>query len=467
MAFQIISSGGSGFFELVLFVVIVSLIAWSLKETSKKNQIKKANKYSLRQEFSRAVESYIGIKEWERAAEVIIKAPEGTQILLLRKLQSHLSRSMIKNMFLKIGDKYRNTHQANLSAVAYQLAEMPWRAAQAYIGVSNVKAAIDIINTSQVFANDRPRAIRNLAKFAYDTHHPLESARLLQSIGADDEATAVLVASGRDTSLLQENKPKNITHLPNEENKKIEKGEEKLYGPSAFVLLRNEIKLVQDTIKEGSIAKAQEILNKTRKIMETLPLSESNEVMTLKREYSKTSEAIKRLIDARNAFKQKRIEEAQLLYSELIDFAGELFNSEIYAEAGLTYEHDPQDPEMIQEYFLEASKRAKTVQAKKNYKARADNALKSIQSQLTSPEDSEFDTDLSTFVGRLVKVNTAEQCSVCKRPIGKSIEAVQCQQCRSMAHYPHIGEWLRIKGVCPVCKQKMILPERKKGSISI
>jgi uncharacterized protein YbaR (Trm112 family) len=35
-----------------------------------------------------------------------------------------------------------------------------------------------------------------------------------------------------------------------------------------------------------------------------------------------------------------------------------------------------------------------------------------------------------------------------------------------MAHYPHIGEWLKIKGVCPVCKQKMVLPEKKKQKIA-
>ena len=194
---------GGGPVELIILLSLIGIIAWSLRESSKKNKIKKADAYISSQNFSKALDIFIGIKDWERAAEIVVKAPVGTQILLLRRLQANLSQSSLKNLFLKIGDKYRNTQYSELSAIAYQLAEMPWRAAQSYIGTSRVDKAIEIINTSPVFANDRNRAIRNLAKYAYDTNHPLESARLLQSIGAEDEATAVLVATGRDVSSLK------------------------------------------------------------------------------------------------------------------------------------------------------------------------------------------------------------------------------------------------------------------------
>ena len=115
-------------------------------------------------------------------------------------------------------------------------------------------------------------------------------------------------------------------------------------------------------------------------------------------------------------------------------------------------------------YFTEASKRAKTTQAQKNYKERADQALQLLRTDLPEPESEDFEYDTSVNVAKILTLKTSEQCCVCKRPAGSG-EVVQCTQCKSIAHFPHMAEWLKIKGVCPVCKQKLVLPESKKVAL--
>jgi hypothetical protein len=49
-------------------------------------------------------------------------------------------------------------------------------------------------------------------------------------------------------------------------------------------------------------------------------------------------------------------------------------------------------------------------------------------------------------------------CSVCKLPISKNDSIVECPKCHTKAHLAHLFEWLKSKGTCPHCMQK-ILPD--------
>lgn len=453
--------------EIFVVILIFSMIAWAMKDTSRKKQIKNATLLQ-NDNPSKAVDIFIGIKDWERAAEIIVKAPQGTQILLLRRLSSYIPQSMLKNIFLRIGDKYRNSQFSDLSAGAYQLADMPWRAAQAYISSGNDQAALEVINTSQVFSKDRNKAVRNLAKFAFDTYKPLEAARLLQSIGAEEEAMAVLVATGREGSTLNKDNVQNKPDIPSR-NSAIEKKSlsdnnsgQHVQRASPIAMLQKEISSAKSEILSGNIKEAEKILNTSQPLIDKIPVKNSTEALNLRKNFVKSSEAIKRLIDARESFKSRKIEKSQILYSELLEYAGDLFNSEVFAEAGLSYEHDPSDFEIARDYFLEASKKAKTDQAKKNYNARAEKALQNLEHII--PGVAADTTDGSKNIGKMIKITTTESCCVCKR--GVSGEVMQCNQCKSVAHYPHIAEWLKIKGVCPVCKQKLVVPESKKVALT-
>ncbi|MBK5113389.1 MAG: hypothetical protein KGD59_11905 [Candidatus Heimdallarchaeota archaeon] len=47
-------------------------------------------------------------------------------------------------------------------------------------------------------------------------------------------------------------------------------------------------------------------------------------------------------------------------------------------------------------------------------------------------------------------------CSVCKLPISFGSEHLECYHCQNVAHREHLLEWVKVKGTCPVCQQKLI-----------
>ncbi|MFX1449297.1 MAG: RING finger domain-containing protein [Promethearchaeota archaeon] len=52
-------------------------------------------------------------------------------------------------------------------------------------------------------------------------------------------------------------------------------------------------------------------------------------------------------------------------------------------------------------------------------------------------------------------------CSICLLKIGASEEILRCPHCNSIAHKSHLLEWLKVKGVCPVCKKLLKWVEDK------
>jgi hypothetical protein len=47
------------------------------------------------------------------------------------------------------------------------------------------------------------------------------------------------------------------------------------------------------------------------------------------------------------------------------------------------------------------------------------------------------------------------QCSVCKLPISFGSDYLECSHCQNIAHKEHLLEWIKVKGTCPVCQQKL------------
>ncbi len=47
------------------------------------------------------------------------------------------------------------------------------------------------------------------------------------------------------------------------------------------------------------------------------------------------------------------------------------------------------------------------------------------------------------------------QCGTCKLLIGKGEDIIECPDCGSKNHRTHLLEWLKIRGVCPICKRKI------------
>jgi rubrerythrin len=51
---------------------------------------------------------------------------------------------------------------------------------------------------------------------------------------------------------------------------------------------------------------------------------------------------------------------------------------------------------------------------------------------------------------------TVERCIVCNLAIKKEEPIGRCTQCGHPGHLDHFQEWIKIKGVCPFCKRKII-----------
>lgn len=48
-------------------------------------------------------------------------------------------------------------------------------------------------------------------------------------------------------------------------------------------------------------------------------------------------------------------------------------------------------------------------------------------------------------------------CSVCKLPIAFGDDVGKCSLCETEGHLTHLQEWIKIKGECPVCMQKLTM----------
>jgi len=50
-----------------------------------------------------------------------------------------------------------------------------------------------------------------------------------------------------------------------------------------------------------------------------------------------------------------------------------------------------------------------------------------------------------------------QTCPICRKPILYGENVLDCTFCGIVAHAPHLLEWLRIKGTCPNCREKLVL----------
>ena len=121
----------------------------------------------------------------ESAAKLVLRTPEATQILALRKLEKKVSITRLQRAFLLVGRSYINDNNYHLAAKAFVFAGKPFAAAKIFIdygGVEYIPAAIQIIDQNESIISNRDQAIRNLAKHAYSTKKFIQAAELLISI---------------------------------------------------------------------------------------------------------------------------------------------------------------------------------------------------------------------------------------------------------------------------------------------
>ncbi|MFX0168872.1 MAG: RING finger domain-containing protein [Candidatus Hodarchaeota archaeon] len=54
-----------------------------------------------------------------------------------------------------------------------------------------------------------------------------------------------------------------------------------------------------------------------------------------------------------------------------------------------------------------------------------------------------------------------DQCSVCGLRIRDGQQMVFCTSCGNPAHYTHLAEWVKTRGTCPICRNRINLRRLK------
>lgn len=55
----------------------------------------------------------------------------------------------------------------------------------------------------------------------------------------------------------------------------------------------------------------------------------------------------------------------------------------------------------------------------------------------------------------------SQKCAVCGLQIREGQQMVYCPNCGNPAHYTHLAEWVRVKGTCPICRNRVNLRKLK------
>ena len=65
-----------------------------------------------------------------------------------------------------------------------------------------------------------------------------------------------------------------------------------------------------------------------------------------------------------------------------------------------------------------------------------------------------------TEIGQWDWTATAK-CVVCGLLVREGQQLVYCPKCGNPAHYAHLAEWVKVKGTCPICRNRINLRRLK------
>ena len=432
---------------VILFLLIVSaviIIYLSLRKNSERI-LKKAQNLEREGKYIDAIELYTK-NSLDQAVNMILRTPETSQVLALRRLEKHFSLKDIEKVFLKLARQNVQNNDPHNAAAAFVLGKKPFAAAKVYIdfgGSDFIPAAVQIIDQNSSLIHNRDQTIRNLARYAYNTNKYMEAAELLRTIGADDEANTVLIAAASEMQKRGR---------VNEANQYLTK------AGRPGVAVQHYLREVKDHLIKGnidqmrrSLAIAKDILDKTISKEKKM---QKKDIELLTKELNKYNHLLKLIDSARDILRKKNTNQAIALYDELLESLGEDDTpAPILAEAALANEE--KNPQYASKLFHKAAQKSKSPRAMESFKMRG-KRLEVIANGVKIPTKSSLEESVS---------DVDENCIVCRMKISASDLLSRCPECGSPAHYSHLAEWLKIRGNCPVCKKRVKITKPKSSSI--
>ncbi|MFX1504491.1 MAG: hypothetical protein ACFFDC_00085 [Promethearchaeota archaeon] len=424
---------GEGLLIIIAALIIIFIIIISTRKSSEKH-IQKG--YELEQQ-GRHLDAldYFARNSLEEAANLVLRTPEASQILVLRRLEKRYTLKQIEKVFLRIARNSIGRNDPHTAASAFVLAKKPFAGAKVFIdsgSVEDIPAAIQIIDRNISLIHDRDQAIRNLARHAYNNRKYMEAAELLRTIEADEEANAVIIAAATEMK----------------KQGRVEEAEQFLTTiRKPAVAIEQYLLEVKNYLKQGNIEKMRRSLAIAKDIMEKLPPEEKNNLKrdldSLETTMTEYDRLLKILDSARDILRKKNTNQAIALYDELLESLGEEAPTPILAEAALANEEN--NPQYASKLFHRAAFQAQSPRAAESFKLRAKKLEIQTKGRLPPVEKPvvDFDTEVEEF------------CSVCRMRITEPSTLIRCPDCGSPAHYTHLAEWLKIRGHCPICKKKI------------
>lgn len=414
---------------LLIIIVVIIIIIISASRRSSARHTHRASDLEARGQYLDALDLYSRYSSLEDAAAMVLRTPEASQILALRWLEKRYHIQKIEKVFIRLARASLARNDPHTAANAFVLAKKPFAAAKVYIdkgGLDYVPAAIQILDQNSSLIHNRDQAIRNLARYAYNSRKFMEAAELLRTIGAEDEANTVLVAAASELKKHGD-----------------ETAAQQFLSSTARpkLALQHYLKEINENIQLGNIENARRSLAIAKNIAESQP--DEEKITSLRSEITEYDRLLKILDSARDILRKKNFNQAIALYDELIESLGNEVPAAILAEAALANEE--KNPQYSAKLYHQAADRVKSSQAADAFRMRAQTLTGKIDDKIVPP--------IKPSTEALDEVE--EYCSVCRKEMVDLSNLVRCPECGSPAHYAHLAEWLKIRGVCPICKNKI------------
>lgn len=469
----------SDYIPLILFVGLLAayLAIRRYRRNERRRILSRAQQLERDGNYHDALMEYLKISLNE-AVHLILRAPPGIQALLYHTFLQHVDVERGHSLLLRAISEASEKGEVLQAVNGYLLLNMPDKAIEMLLlserSRQYLPLVIRIIEERPHVYVDKIRTARKYAQFLVNHEKLRDAIELLRSVG-DQEGTNLLLREARrrfeqegDWYHLRE-----ITQIAEE---------------NPIVDILNHLEMAEKNLKAGNLTKARSffstVLAKWQRAQGMLDDYSEHERSSDFQELETRIDRLGmlfRLIDAaREMLRYGDKERARQLFRELLDNCElETLPATILAEIALAHEGDY--PEVSSRYYRLAASKAKSARARNAFisLAQEQDALASLpnasheQHPAHDTESSNVVTnqssrELSTHVTSVSVASRYDElqevlegdlrCSVCQLTIEDRSELVRCDVCSSPAHYGHLAEWLKIKGTCPVCHEKIDLP---------
>lgn len=372
------------------------------------------------------------------ALKNIINSSSDVQPLLIKKAKDIWGKERLKakllNFAIQTEKEDKTLVNLHLISKAYVLANRKFRAAQNYAFNDLIEEAIKVFSSNPDTFKDIEVSKLNLARIALQKKNYYIVSKLtfylFNSKPIKDEIRAELTQATR-----------------NNDKKRIIALKSLLENINPKELIANGNKQAIELIKKGKLKESDNLLNSILKRTAHLPfIREKAEFQDL--EFI-LENIVQKWLTARNQLNSRNKSVAQKTYTELLNMEQkylDMLPSVAFAETALTFEDTNVDS--AQKYYEMAANKAPTKAASERYLLRA-KSLKIVVSEDKS--------NIESYKVKSEIKKGKEYCSVCQKPLLTEEGVERCPKCNSPAHGPHLREWLKVKSVCPVCRQHIEL----------